>query len=120
MTTTLNEARGIITRLKPKVEPLGYLIALYGSLLTSRTGEGNDIDLLFVPWREGVSAQACLSVIEIELKPKKVARGKSLMTELTVLIELEGGVFIDLQFRAAPDPNVEYERQRFAAPPGGW
>lgn len=47
---TFTDAMNVIERIEPIVYAAGYTLALYGSTLMK--GQGNDIDLVAVPWRD--------------------------------------------------------------------
>lgn len=103
-TWTIDQARQLADHIDRRVRPLGYLVALYGSVLTQ--GQGRDLDLLLVPWRPNTDPQLAITTIRI------VAGGgrndllnieQTAMRALSALILDADGRAIDLQVRDATD-----------------
>lgn len=93
---TLQDAVKIINKIKDHAQSNGYMVSLYGSVLYN--GKGNDIDLLFVPWRSS-NAEICLNEIIAILHGQEISeRYHGVMGTLATSIIYEDMV-LDIQFR---------------------
>jgi hypothetical protein len=95
---TLEEAQRLYRRLAPICHRSGYLLALCG--LTLAEGQGQDLDLIAVPWRFNTSARECAEAIcsglgaETYGEPYYGSMGTS-----AYFIRLKDGRLLDIQFR---------------------
>src|SRR5262245_14560015 len=62
---TLEHGVGTCRRLQTAVEPFGFSVALYGSVLLS--GTGSDLDVFLVPQTQDADVRGCVGVIRTEL-----------------------------------------------------
>lgn len=99
---TIEEAQRVIALLSPVAHGQGYMLALYGSVLTR--GYGRDIDVIAVPWRPGAaSPEELIRVLCTQgFESPEVGRRGAMSTYATVIIEKQTGLPIDLQIREVP------------------
>jgi hypothetical protein len=62
-------------KLHPVLSKAGWLVAMTGSVV--REGEGQDLDLILVPWRVGATKDEAILLIEREFHAECVSRDRS-------------------------------------------
>jgi hypothetical protein len=102
-----DEALDLYRELERESNEAGWLLAMYGSVLTAE--EGRDLDLIAVARRPSASTQWLRSAVERRLGPvDEVDRYRSVVDgSLAVCWRSKSGRIIDVKF-VAGDPQVDY------------
>lgn len=97
---SLGQAQGILSRLAPSLKAVGYLTALYGSVL--ERGWGRDMDLLLVPFTPHARPDSAFRTIRNQWRPTEETEvGHGLMGTYTVQF-VKDGLVMDVQVRETP------------------
>lgn len=94
---TIEAAQLLCQQLNATAHHAGYMVALYGSVLTN--GRGRDIDLLAVPWRYGASEQLLLDAFRALGCIECGSRYHGAMGTASTLLRTPDGLLVDLQVR---------------------
>lgn len=60
---SLDRAATFVASIAERAHAAGWLVAMYGSTVTR--GAGRDLDLIFVPWREGADSEGIAAVLGV-------------------------------------------------------
>ena len=94
---TLVEAKEILLDIDRDFRFYGWILCLYGSVLS---GRGRDIDLLAVPWRPMADVEAaCRSLMNRQKATQVGLEYRGLMGTRSFLFLTEDGLILDVQFR---------------------
>jgi hypothetical protein len=93
----LDDAMRVYRELYPVLSKAGWLTAFMGSVV--RDGEGQDLDLMLVPWKMGATRDEAIMLIERELNAECVSRvDEGVLTEECGFYTKQIGLLVDVVF----------------------